>query len=418
MEQGAHERDFLSSGAELNNVRPLRGSNRDDGRQANLSLILALAHRNPNISRSELTRITGLNRSTISDLVGELSELGLITEELATTSSTVGRPSLQVNPRNDVVALSFVPSKASANLAAVGLHGRVISQIRRVIPDQPDPYEMSQIARSMVRELIDQLPTNARIAGIGSAIPGPVDVTTGTVLFCRQLDWVDVEFGNYLSLAVNLPAIIDNDSTLVCAAERDFGAGKDFSNSVYLYGGHGGIGGGAVIAGHTLRGSLGLAGELGHMRISDSKTEDSTGLRGTLEALVRRDDLLHALKVSELSDEALNQAILTSKLPRVQKVVNQQIDYLGTAIANFVNIFNPEAVLLAGFLSTLFEADDYRLLSRVREGTIAGSRERVIIRKAALGGDGVSIGAAELAFAPLLQNPGQFELVHKNKIFK
>lgn len=416
MEQGAHVPETHAAGAELTNVRPLRGANRDDGRQANLSLVLRLAHQNPNISRSELTRITGLNRSTISDLVGELTDLELIEEQSIGTSASVGRPSLQVNPRSDVLALSFIPSRSAAKLVAVGMHGKVVAEIRRSTTEQPDPYEMSQIARSMLRELIDQLPKKSRIAGIGSAIPGPVDVTTGTVLFCRQLDWVDVEFGKYLSLAMNLPAIVDNDSTLVCSAERDFGAGKNFSNSVYLYGGHGGIGGGAVIGGQTLRGSLGLAGELGHMRISDSRTEDSTGLRGTLEALVRREDLLHALKQSELSDEQLNEAILASKLPRVQKIVNQQIDHLGTAIANIVNIFNPEAVLLAGFLSTLFEADDYRLLSRIREGTLSGSRERVIIRKAALGGDGVSIGAAELAFDPLLQNPGQFELVEAKKI--
>jgi predicted NBD/HSP70 family sugar kinase len=78
---------------------------------------------------------------------------------------------------------------------------------------------------------------------------------------------------------------------------------------------------------------------------------------------------------------------------------------LGIGIANLVNIFNPELVLLAGFLSELFNADDYRLMSQVRKSALAGARERVQIRTAELGPNLQLIGAAQLGFADILADP-------------
>ena len=94
--------------------------------------------------------------------------------------------------------------------------------------------------------------------------------------------------------------------------------------------------------------------------------------------------------------------------------MQQQVEHLGIAISNLVNMFNPQAVLLAGFLSALYEADDYRLLNIIRSGSVTGPRERVVIRTASLGSSGLAIGAAELAFAPLLSSTTNFALVPLN----
>lgn len=399
-------------------VSRLRGVNREDIRQSNLSLILTLTHKSQKISRSTLTQITGLNRSTISDLVAELVSNGLVLENEDLSPQSVGRPSILVTPNPEIVSLAFSPDKFSATLGAVSLDGKVLAKVRRNLAGQPDPFEMANIAYKMAKEVKDALPPSTRISGIGATVPGPVNVKTGAVSICNQLDWFDVEFGSYLSNAFRIPSYVDNDSTVTCAAERDFGAGRDFQNSIYLYGGSGGIGGGVVINGTMLRGATGFASELGHLRISDSKIEDTTGLKGTLEALVRRDELLQSLRLKDVDDEQLKTAVLKSSNPKLKKVIDSQIDALGVAIANLVNIFNPEAVLLSGFLSVLYEADDYRLLSRIREGTINGAREKVVIRTASLGSSGILIGAAELAFAPLLANPSEGTLLPIGTVLK
>ena len=151
------------------------------------------------------------------------------------------------------------------------------------------------------------------------------------------------------------------------------------------------------------------------MRISDSRSEDTAGLAGTVEALLSREDLLDALRLDDADDDELLRAISRGQSPRVKKLIERQIDILGTVIANVVNIFNPEVVLLAGFLSVLFEADDYRLLANARAGSLAGAREKVVIRKAELGSNLVLVGAAELAFAEVLANPAGAKLYSPKK---
>ena len=396
----------------------IRGVNKDDIRVANLSLILRLVHLNDGLLRSELTSLTGLNRSTISSLVTELAALGYVNEEPSTETSSLGRPSNKVTVNSDVASLSFSPDKGFATLAAVGLSGKVLGTVTRELKDQPDPVQMAKIAKSMLLDLTPQLNKDLRIVGLGATVPGPINTDAGTVAYCHQLDWVDVEYRKYLEKEFQLPVSLDNDSRVACLAEKDFGAGIGFRNSVYLYGGFGGIGGGVVIDGSMLRGSAGFASELGHIRVSDTNIEDTAGLRGTLEALVRRSDLTSVLKLKTPTDEELRQRMLTSDSPKLAKLIEKQIDYLGTAIASLTNIFNPDAVVLSGFLSILYDADDYRLLSRIRDGSLSGMREQVVIRKAKLGSSAVLIGAANLVFDSVFNNPLSVDQQNLNQVLR
>ncbi len=396
--------------SKVGNVIPIRGSNREDSYLLNRSLVLTLVHRHKGLSRSDLTKLTGLNRSTISSLVLELTKAGLVLENPGVPNQLAGRPSPIVIPNPNVVALAFGPRRYSATLSIVGLGGNVLNSITQTFKEPPDPFEMAHLANLMKSDLLKNSPKHLKFIGIGADLPGQVDISSGYVTFCEQLEWVDAPFAEYLNRATGMPAYIDNDSNLACAAERDFGSGRDFQNIIYLYGGDGVIGGGVIIDGNILRGSAGFAGELGHIFITEDQREDSSGLKGTLEALVRRNDLLSALRLGDISDDELTQKISKSKNNKLQRIMNNQIDYLAVGISTLVNIFNPQAVVLSGFLTALYEADDYRLLSKIRSGSVSGSRERVVIRTAQLGSKALAIGAAELAFAPLLLETSNFEM--------
>jgi predicted NBD/HSP70 family sugar kinase len=391
------------------------GRTREDVRQFNLSIVLRMLHFSGSVSRSQLTSISGLNRSTISDLVSELEELGLVTESEGVAKSSGGRPSHVVSTSDSVVAFAVYPDIDATTVGVVTLGGRVLKKRRILTPLQPTADQAIAIAAKEIEEMKAELKPGTLIAGIGVAIPGQVRLADGVVRLAPHLKWVEAPFGSKLAQLTGLPVSLDNDASLGCMAEYNFGSARGFTDVVYIFAGSGGIGGGAIVNGRQLRGASGYAGELGHVRIADSKVSDYSGLNGTVESLVRRDDLLEVFMLDSATDDELASEIATLKANRsaktkaAQKLVEQQIDALAMGIASFVNIFNPQVVVLAGFIGALFEFDSDRLLSGVKANALDAASETVLLRSAKLGADLLMVGAAELPFAKLLARPSEFE---------
>lgn len=392
-----------------------RGSNRDLVRQHNLSVLLQMIHLNGTVSRSSLTSATGLNRSTISDLVSELVQLGFVTESEADSPTGVGRPSLMVSASNRVVAFSVHPEVDATTIGVVTLAGNVLHTKRVPMPRHPSAADSVQTAAKAIEQLREELDKDQLIAGVGVAIPGQVRVEDNVVRLAPQMGWIEEPFGSMLSQATGLPVFVDNDASIGCMAEANFGAAKDFTEVVFLYAGSGGIGGGAIVNGTQLRGASGYGGELGHVRIGEGSTKDYSGLSGTLESLVRRDDLLHAFKMFAATDEELDLEIAGNKSAKTQKLIEQQIDALGTGISSYVNIFNPEVIVLAGFLTSLLQYDPERLVRNIKTGALNASAERVVVRAGELGPNLLMIGAAELPFHRVLESPAETKLVSAHK---
>ena len=273
----------------LNGLAAESGRNRDDVRQHNLSLILKLVHTNGSVSRSQLTTATGLNRSTILNLVNDLAERGLIVSSESEAPSGVGRPSHMVGPSTEVVAFAVHPEVDSTTVGVVTLGGKVLARKRELLHTSPTPAKSIGEAARMINELRKELPRSIRIAGIGVTVPGQVRATDGVVRYAPHLGWVETPLAAMLTQATGLPVSIDNDASIGCTAEFTFGSARGFDNTVYLYAGSGGIGGGVIVDGVQLRGVAGYAGELGHVRISSSTRLDYSGLAGTIESLVQRD---------------------------------------------------------------------------------------------------------------------------------
>ena len=387
------------------NITGVLGSNRDVVRQHNLSILLQMIHFYGTVTRSQLAASTGLNRSTISDLVAELEQLGFATETVAASASGVGRPSYVVTASTKVVAFAVHPEVDATTVGVVTLSGKVLKTLRVPMSKSPTSAVSVQTAAAAIAELKRGLDADQKIAGVGVAIPGQVRVSDNVVRLAPQLGWVEQPFGSMLSQVSGLPVFVDNDASIGCMAERNFGAARGYLDVVYLYAGSGGIGGGAIVNGSQLRGASGYGGELGHVRIGGSNDKDYSGLAGTLESMVRRDDLLHVFKMFSATDEELDIEIQSTKSGEAKKILGAQIDALGAGISSYVNIFNPEVIVLAGFLTSLFSYDPDRLLAAVKQGSLNASSERVIIRAGELGADLLMIGSAELAFKPLLENP-------------
>jgi len=385
------------------------GQNRDDVRQHNLSALLSMIHQSGTVSRSQLTTSTGLNRSTISDLVSELEDLGLVYETEASATG-VGRPSLQVSASDKVVAFAVNTDVDAITVAVVSFSGEVIAKKRFPTSSRPTAEKAAAIAAKLISDFRSELESGTRIVGIGVAVPGQVRVVDGVIRLAPHLGWVEIPFGPMLSQLTGLPVFADNDASLGCVAERIYGNAKGFTDVVYLFAGSGGIGGGVVVDGVQLRGAAGYAGELGHVRISTAAVKDYSGLEGTLEGLVRRDDLLDVFNIYAATDDELLLEISRTKSAKAIKLIESQIDNLAAALGTFANIFNPEVIILGGFLSGLFLRDSDRLLNSLRANSLSAANERVIIREGGLGSNLLMIGAALLPFNDLTANPSAARL--------
>lgn len=382
-----------------------RGRNREDLREHNLSAIAGLLHKFGTLSRAQLTSSTGLNRTTISNLVSELKDLGLVYESQSAGPTGVGRPSVMVSLSADVVAFAVNTALDATTVGVVNLLGQVLVKARRPNPANLTPTMAVQIANDLIIHLRAKLAPGTRIIGIGVAIPGQVRVAEGLVRFAPAFKWINAPFGPMLHKLSNLPVFLDNDASLGCLAERTLGSARKYSNIVYLFGGTNGVGGGVVIDGLQLRGASGYASELGHIRISDSNKEDYSGLVGTLESAVRRDRLLNVLGLKTANEDELEAAILATDSPEAIAEFHSQIDSLGIGVANLVNIFNPQVVILSGFLASLFKFDHDRLLEEFRRHTLVASQEEVVVTSGKLNANLLMIGAAELPIHQIMENP-------------
>ncbi len=380
----------------------MRGNNLDTVRRHNLSTVVGLVHRSGGLSRSRLTALTGLNRSTVAALVAELVDLGLACEELPEGNRTVGRPSPLVRPHRDAVAFAVNPEVDAITVGVVGLDAVVRSQVRREVDTPPTAEEAARITAGLVFEMRSELPESAVILGLGVAVPGLVRSADGVVRLAPHLGWENVAFAAMLADATNLPCWVGNDASLGAVAERIFGAGDGVSDLVYLNGGASGIGGGMIVGGELLGGIGGFAGEFGHTRVAGAAVPAAT-----LEDEVNRARLGDALNISGADSEQLEQAILTALDDDAVAEIDRQVDMLSTALRNIINILNPALVVLGGFLGSLYEARTDQMTRLVGLQTLGPAFDDVAITRAALGDQILLIGAAELVFDTVLDDPAK-----------
>lgn len=381
-------------------------------RQANLSQVLGLVHRSGALRRSDITSITGLNRSTVLDLVQDLQSKNLVTQERISGVGEVGRPSIEVRASDSIVSIVVIPRLRELTIGVVGLGGKVLERQRHTLATGATPEATAKKAGDIINTLREGLAPGTRIAGVGVAAPGQVRVHTSDLKFAPSLGWREAPFADLLHTHTNIPVRLDNDASLACAAEQSFGAGQGHNHMVFLIGVPGGMGGGAVVNGELLRGNLGYAGELGHMRISDSDKDDYSGIPGTLEALVQRDEILEVLGLENIDDEQLAHEVSTRmNEPALAALLDRQTHYLGRAISLLLTALNPEVVVLSGFLEIFITLKKDQLLREVQKQALPFGLDGVEIRTGSLGSNLLLVGTAELSFQDLLHDPLGFDLI-------
>jgi predicted NBD/HSP70 family sugar kinase len=334
----------------------------------------------------------------------------LVNETIPETGLRAGRPSHVVVPRSDtayVLAANIGVDTVSA--AAVGLGGVILARREyRLAGLGVKPDVVANRLAAEFRRLEAKLPLGSWLAGVGVGVPGVVRRADGWVEFAPNMMWEGVPFGELLATRLDVPAgvRVGNDGDLGALAEHVRGAGRGIDHLLYLAG-EVGIGGGIIVDGRTVAGAQGYAGEFGHMVVHPDGRRCRCGSLGCFETEVGEEAVLVACGRDANGGRAALVEVFAAASKGEQRAVdglNGVAEWVARGLASLVNIFNPEIVILGGPLSSLFFLTGDVIRSRVDAMTsFAGRRVRLV--QPGLGEDSSLLGAAELAFEQLLDDP-------------
>ncbi len=387
------------------------GQRSETVRRANLSAIARELHLHGGLSRSDLVARTGLTRSGIRPLLAELSALGLIHEERASSQGMPGRPSPLVQPdAAGAVVLALEIAVDSLAVAIVGLGGEILDLVRvdrgrgRFSAEETaaDLAELASAARSRAA-------APASLTAVGVAVVGIVRRSDGFVRFAPNLGWHDVPLGALLANALRTDRAIAvaNEADLGALAEQRRGAAAG-ANHVLFISGEVGVGGGLIVDGQPLTGIAGYGGEVGHIPVNPAGGVCRCGSLGCWETEVGERALLTRAGHSPDGGRTEVDAVLRDAAagsPSALSALDNVGRWLGVGLAGLVNVLNPELIVLGGLFGRIYPYVATPLRTEFDRLALAASRELVTIVPATLGIDAPLLGAAELAFEPLLADP-------------
>ncbi len=332
-------------------------ANQRSVRRHNLGVVLRHVAEHGPRSRAAIAQETGLNKTTVSSLVGELIEFGLVRETEVELRGTVGRPALPVElSGRRVVGLGlelgvdFLAVRA-ADLTGDERHRELVTVDNR---GRPVDDVLDDLGRLADEALAAVRRRNLLTAGAVIALPGLVD-SDGRLLVAPNLGWTGVPVPQLLAARLGHPPFpiqAENEANLGALAELWEGAGREFRDFIYISG-ELGIGAGIIVGGELFRGAHGFGGELGHTTVDPEGDVCACGNRGCLEtrvalgALLRAAGLDPAARVTDLAARA------EAGEERVLETLADAGHWLGVGVASAANLLNPRGVVVGGYFATL-----------------------------------------------------------------
>jgi glucokinase-like ROK family protein len=389
-------------------------------RELNRSIILNQL-RARSRSRAELATITGLNKTTVSSLVSELILHGFV-RELGPTVSAGGRPAirLQLNPAAGCL-IGVEIGVGYLNVALADFCAGLLWKRQIPISAAAGQRQIIKRAVTLVRQAVQRGEyTGTRLLGIGIAVPGLVDIASGTVVYAPNLDWHAVPLGQIFRQKFDVPILVDNDANAAALAEHYMGAATEVNNYIYVVA-NVGIGIGLMLGGRVFYGATGYAGEAGHMTLDPSGPLCQCGNRGCWEQLASQSAVLERVQQAIQAGQPGANVVLTdgsnslclqtivAAAHQGDAVTRQALEetgqYLGIGIANLVNTFNPELVVLGGILSL---AEDFLtpvIQQTMLQRAMSGPREVAQFVISKFKSDACLMGGVAMVINDILSRP-------------
>ncbi|MFM2183851.1 MAG: hypothetical protein RJB61_2145 [Actinomycetota bacterium] len=390
-------------------------------RRHNLSLILRLLATQGPRSRAGLAAVTGLTRATVSSLVAELIERRLVDDAGPEADQRVGRPATLVRLDGaHVVTVGIEVDVGLISVLVADLSGREIARRRHPIGEQSTAFDsvVDVISLEARLAIADAEAAGRRVAGLSVAVPGIVDAQSGVVRRAPNLDWTDVPLGRRLEAAVGaqIPVACDNEANLAAVAEHRLGRFAGARHLVYVFA-MSGVGSGVIVDGALLRGASGFAGEVGHMTVEPGGVPCACGSRGCWETTIGMRALL-ASTVPDLAPALLGDRRLAPE-QRIAPVTERAAsgdptalaglsrfgEWLGVGLANIVDAYNPEVIVLGGFLPLLAEWIEDAARRSLADHALSGALAACQLEFSSLGLSAGAVGGTILAAAHVFDDP-------------
>lgn len=389
-------------------------------KEINQSIVLNIIRNYGPISRAAIAKKTKLSSTTVSTLVDDLIKQEYL-EEIGEGESSGGRRPilLKFNPASHFV-IGVELEGRNISVAVTDLKINIINKSTEEIKNTDESSVVDEII-NLVRQTIEKSKVKfEKIAGMGVGATGLIDTERGIIRQAVNLDWKNVPLKDLIENKFDqLPIYIDNIANVSALGEKWTGAGKEAKNLIYIRIGTG-IGAGIVLNGTIYEGSNGNAGEIGHMTIEPNGPRCKCGNRGCLEVLASgsaiakraiteilggRDTLIEKLtngSVEEITAKIVAEA--AEKGDKLALEIWEEIgEYLGIAIANLINMYNPEIIIIGGGVAQAGKLLFEPIKRTVKKRALPGPFKLAKIVSSQLGENVSTIGAASLALEKIFK---------------
>ncbi len=356
-------------------------------------------------SRAELARLTGLSRTTVSSIVGDLQATGLIVERRgdpgSPNASQGGRPPilLTLDPSaGAIVGIDFAHDEV--HMAVADLSYEILAERRARVDVDHDAQASIGAAEELLREALAEAGISSQsVIGVGMALSAPIERATGAIGSPAILPgWSGVHPASAMTERLGMSVHVDNDANLGALAEARFGAGQGVADLVFVMLASG-VGAGLMVDGRIYRGTGGTAGEIGHTIVDENGAICHCGNRGCLETQASTPALLDLMRATRGDDFTVEELIEDARDGDTAcgRVVADAGRHVGVAVANLVSLINPQRVIIGGELAAAGDVLMRPLQEAVERFAIPAAAREVEVVTGELGDRAEVLGALALA---------------------
>lgn len=381
----------------------------------NESLVINIIRQRGPISRVDIARLTGLTQPTVTNITNKLMESNLIMEYMMGESSGGRRPVLlKINPE----ALNVIVIHISSNKLFAYLTDGDINVIKH------DTAKIKNLNKEQIIDMMNeyiekyQNEAKAQLPGIGVVVHGPVKAREGISIFAPNIGWKNVPIKFIVEDKFHIPTFVENDVRAMTLGEFYYGAARDVNNMVFIKVGYG-VGSGIIMDGRLYRGVGDSAGEIGHTTIDVGGHQCGCGNYGCLEAMASENALVKTMvksikegrdsmvldlaggNLEDVTPEIIYEAAANGDI-LASRILRQIARYLGIAVANAINTFNPELIVIGGGITRAKTFIEETMMDTVKSRALESCFQDVRISFSTMGDEATLKGAADMVMAEVL----------------
>ncbi|HTA78210.1 MAG TPA: ROK family transcriptional regulator [Terracidiphilus sp.] len=349
----------------------------ETARRINRDIVLELIRASQPISRADLARRSGLQRSTVSQIVEQLIEEKWVREGSIASPPRGRRPTLLVlNEDLAVIAVDLRPKQAV--VATVDLNGRLLD--RSIAPITSDPAASTKLITDCIRRMQQAIPRKS-IEGIGIALPGRVDPATQQMIFAPNLHWPEFDLMGAVETATGLPVKMENAATACLLAEITYRR-IEGARDIVLVTVSEGIGAGVFAGGRLISGHHGMAGEFGHVPLDPNGVRCGCGRKGCWETLASCSAALRNYKALAPRSRAISFHELLHMAEEGNQnaadALTQQAEQIGRGLRMIIASLSPSVILVAGDITSAWRRFGPVIEKEVADQTLVGTAPRIL----------------------------------------